>query len=358
MTISFPPSLPTPPAPAGTGQVAQAPQSASQGLPQIATPIAPPDPVAALQSAIALTRQTSIAKQDGMAPLLANALAAARAGLLPPPVQAAVQQLVSLALPTNKAPSADDIKTALAQSGLFTESGLAKQGEAPRDQKSALGKLAEAARQWAAQSGESEIPSGGASVPPPGRHPVAQGPASPSLPAGSSPVDAAKLLITGSEAALARQNLLQLASLPEDADPQSRGTRTPDPRYVVDLPLMTPQGPAVAQLIIQRDSSGRSAEHPEPVWRVGLALTIEPLGPVRANLALSGDHAWITIAADRPDALTELKQGAGWLNDALSGSHLEADIAFVSAAPAKSSAYGTSGGSAGGTLGAYGKSTV
>ena len=85
---------------------------------------------------------------------------------------------------------------------------------------------------------------------------------------------------------------------------------------MIDVPLMTPQGPAVAQLVVTRDGSGSTADKPEPVWRVGLAVNIEPLGPVRANLALSGGHAWVTIAAERPDSLDKLQQNAGWLSGA------------------------------------------
>jgi len=106
--------------------------------------------------------------------------------------------------------------------------------------------------------------------------------------------------------------------------------------------LMTPQGPAVAQLVIARDGSGSSSETPEPVWRVGLAVDLEPLGPVRANLALSGGRAWVTIAADRPESLDKLQHGAGWLSGALQEADLEAELAFQCTSPAKTkiSGYG------------------
>lgn len=152
---------------------------------------------------------------------------------------------------------------------------------------------------------------------------MAQGPALPSLPQNADAALTARLLADGSEAALARQTLLQMASLP---DPEKPG----ETRWIFDVPLMTPHGAAVGQMIVTRDGKGLSAETPEPVWRIGIAINIEPLGPVRANLALSGDHAWVTIGADRPESLDKLAQNSSWLTDAFAAETLEADIAFQS----------------------------
>lgn len=299
---------------------------------QTAAPV--PDAAATLQtvlqSAIAALRQSAVVKQDGLATLMANVLRAVTSGTLPPAVQAAVQQLVDLHLPTNKAPTADDIKSALSNSGLFTEAALAK-GSVPSDLTAGLGKLSQAAQDWAAKaatSGKADIPHQGPSVPPPGTTPTGQAAALATLPQEADAALTAKLLASGSDAALARQELLQLASLP---DAQSAAEK----RWMVDVPLMTPQGPAVAQLVVTRDGKSTSPETPEPVWRVGLAVNLEPLGPVRANLALSGGHAWVTIAAERPESLDKLQQNASSLSGALQDAELEADLAFQSTAPVK-----------------------
>ena len=55
---------------------------------------------------------------------------------------------------------------------------------------------------------------------------------------------------------------------------------------------------------------------------------------MRANLALSGSHAWVTIGADRPDSLNQLQGNQSWLSDALTTVSLESDIAFQSGAGA------------------------
>jgi len=215
----------------------------------------------------------------------------------------------------------------LLASGLFTEAALANGETPPADLKTALAQLAEAAQRWLAKTpaNQPQTQNPAPSVPPPvrGGQPAAQSPAEPTLPQNAIPALTAKLLATGSEAALARQNLLQMASLPDQQQPG-------ETRWIFDVPLMTPQGPAVAQLIVTRDGKESSAESPEPVWRIGLAMDIEPLGPVRANLALSGGHAWVTISADRPDSLNKLANNSPWLTDALTAVTLDSDIAFQS----------------------------
>ena len=315
------------PSPAGqTGAAAQA--SAQTATPQAMAATAEAPGLAALQSVLAVARQSAASSQDGLAVLMANVLRATATGNLPPAVQSAVQQLMGLHLSTDKTPDADAVKNAMASSGLFTEATLAAGAEPPVDLKTALANLAREAERWLAKTPAQNQPqTQGASpnVPPPmrGGPPTAQSPAAPSLPENALPALTAKLLATGSEAALARQTLLQMASLPDANKPA-------ESRWIFDVPLMTPQGAAVAQLIVQRDARGTSTESPEPVWRVGLAVDVEPLGPVRANLALSGGHAWVTIVADRAAALSKLQKDSSWLSDALALVARDGDIAFQS----------------------------
>lgn len=311
-----------PPAAAGSASTAQTATTTAE----TATAQAPG--LTVLQSALASARLNAAATQDGMATLMANVLRATASGTLPPQVQSAVQQLMALHMPTDKTPDAAAVKNAMAASGLFTEAMLAAGETPPADVKTALSQLAQAAERWLAKT---PAPPQGAtpSVPPPvrGGQPMAQGTAAPSLPENADATLTATLLSNGSKAALARHTLLQMASLPDQTKPG-------ETRWIFDVPLMTPHGAAVGQMIVTRDGQGTSAETPEPVWRIGLAITIEPLGPVRANLALSGGHAWVTIGADRPDALTKLSRNSSWLTDALTAVTLESDIAFQSTAAA------------------------
>jgi hypothetical protein len=315
--------VPTPATAAGSTAGA-APQTAAAA----ATPTTMPSEGQALQAAVAATRLDAAATQNGLASLMANVLRATAAGNLPPQVQSAVEQLIALHLPTNAAPDAAAVKNAMLTSGLFTEAMLAA-GQTLPDLKSALGQLQQAAQRWLATLPQTQQQTGTSApnVPPPvrGGAPTAQSPAQPSLPENADPALTAKLLADGSEAALARETLLQMASLPDHNKPG-------ETRWMFDVPLMTPHGAAVGQMIVTRDGKDTSSETPEPVWRVGLAIAIEPLGPVRANLALTGHHAWVTIGADRPESLAKLAQNSSWLSDALTAVTLDSDIAFQSGA--------------------------
>jgi hypothetical protein len=231
-------------------------------------------------------------------------------------------------------PATADITAA---TSILSNAGLTAPSGVPNDLKTLLLLFNMVAENWLPRATAATSAAGTAgtpSVPPPvrGAPSKAQPAALATLPENADPVATAKQLLSGSDAALARHTLLQIASLP-DAAPQSR-----DGRWVFDVPLMTPQGAAVAQMIIERDGRGTSAEKPVPVWRVQFAIDIEPLGPVRANLALSGDRAWVTISADRPESLDKLQSGVSWLADALQSTELEADIAFQPGLPAQRSA--------------------
>lgn len=338
--IGIPPTSPPLAAPASAGHAPAASAAQTESAAQttnVTAAGAAANPaqtaVSALQNLLAAARLSAAVKQDGMAVLMANVLRAAASGTLPQSLQAAVQQLADLHLSTDKAPDAAALKAALEKSGLFTESELAK-GNTPADLKTALGQLYTAAQAQRGGTAQTQQPAAGPNVAPPvpGAPPAAQSPAASSLPKEATAELVSKLLAEGSEAALARQALLQMASLPDTAKPG-------EVRYVFDLPLMTPQGAAVAQLIVQRDAPEQTgSETPEPVWRVGLAVDVEPLGPVRAQIALGGSHAWVRMTADRMTSLDKLQKESGWLASALTEQALEADIGFPSGTAAQQSA--------------------
>lgn len=275
-----------------------------------------PSPAAQALTAVALAKQEAAAQQGGLALLMANLARAAATGQLPPAVQSALDKLMELHVSTEAAPTAETVKQAFLRSGLFTEAMLTSNAPGMSgDLKTALLSLQQAVRSWpgtAAPAGNGAPPSTKGLPPPfPGSAGTAQPPAAASLPPGADPAEIASLLLQGADAALARHTLLQIGSLP-DASGKASGSY-----WMFEIPLMTPQGSAVAQLAVERDGSGSSAESPEPIWRVQFAIDLEPLGPVRANLALSGGHVWVMLGADRPATLDKLRAGAGSLNDEL-----------------------------------------
>jgi len=143
-------------------------------------------------------------------------------------------------------------------------------------------------------------------------------------------------LIQQTGGALARQELFQIASLPEAASPQR-----PDPpsRWMFEIPFAAPQGPTVAQFEISRD--GRepgSAEAAEATWRARFSIDIEPMGPIHAQVALIGDRAQVSLWAEREAGLERLRLHAPLLTKALAGAEWTAEVSFHAGAPARASA--------------------
>lgn len=154
-------------------------------------------------------------------------------------------------------------------------------------------------------------------IPPPfrGAVPSAQPIAQPSIGPGISPDVIVHRLLDDTDAALARQTLLQIASLPVD----QQGTRIDAsvPRWNFEIPFATPQGTAVAQFEISRDETGAESEAQSRVWRARFSLDVEPAGPVHALVSLSGERTSVRMWAERPATATQLRAGTAQLTQAL-----------------------------------------
>jgi hypothetical protein len=412
---------------AGAGTPAAA--ANAMAAPLVAAP-ALPDPMVAATVALATAVQSSAARQGGLAPLFADAGVAATMPAVPEPVRQAAERLLALQPTLDESVSADTIKQALDQSGLFLEARLAAAAKggpqtggpqtggtaaptggatsptgtagsaataaaaggatalapAPDDDIKAalmvlrgalkawlgtdLGKLAAAitnaatgapnapgstpagapgtaAPKAAAPPPDPHLPSSAAeaagksadaraSAPPPpyrGAPTAAQAAAAPTISADMSPHDIGKVLLGETDAALARQTLLQAASLPghPGADPRLDPT---GPRWNFEVPFMTPQGSTVAQFEISRDGRNAPPEGVKATWRARFSLNLEPIGPVHAQIALTGTRAAVTLWAERPDTSTQLRDSAGELAAALREAELEpSDVLVRSGAP-------------------------
>lgn len=175
--------------------------------------------------------------------------------------------------------------------------------------------------------------------PPPfrGALPTAQPIAQPLLTADASPLTTARVLLDDTDAAIARQTLLQIASLPQSDRPDVPGAR-PDPaqpRWAFEIPFATPQGTAIAQFEIARDGGGNGeAETVKRVWRARFSLDVEPTGPVHALISFSGDITSVRMWAERPATAAQLRANAGQLGEALHRADLKAgDIVIAHGAP-------------------------
>jgi hypothetical protein len=160
--------------------------------------------------------------------------------------------------------------------------------------------------------------------PPPfrGALPSAQPVAAPSIAPDAPLATAVRHLLNDTDAAIARQTLLQVASLPDRPDTSGSRIDPAMPRWNFEIPFATPQGTAMAQFEISRDGGGNGVEATKRVWRARFSLDIEPAGPVHALISLIGDRTSVRMWAERPQTASLLRAGAADLSQALSQAEL------------------------------------
>ena len=172
--------------------------------------------------------------------------------------------------------------------------------------------------------------------PPPvrGALPAAQPIAQPTI-APHAPLEAtAHHLLDNTDAAIARQTLLQVASLPDRIDTSAPKADINVPRWNFEIPFATPQGTAMAQFEISRDGGSEGVEAAKRVWRARFSLDVEPAGPVHALISLIGEKTSVRIWAERSATAAQLRAGASDLSQALSRAELQSgDIVIRDGAP-------------------------
>ena len=164
-----------------------------------------------------------------------------------------------------------------------------------------------------------------ASTPPPfrGALPASQAIASPSL-APETPLAATvHRLRDDTDAAIARQTLLQVASLPDRTDASGHRIDPAVPQWNFEIPFATPQGTAMAQFEISRDGGNESGDPATRAWRARFSLNVEPAGPVHALITLNGDKTFVRMWAERPATAQQLRAGICELNQALTRAELK-----------------------------------
>jgi hypothetical protein len=163
-------------------------------------------------------------------------------------------------------------------------------------------------------------------LPPPpvnGALPAAQ-PVVPASLVPHAPVEATmQHLLTDTDGAIARQTLLQVASLSGQTDTTAGRLDPSVPRWNFEIPFVTPQGTAMAQFEISRDGGGREVDAAKRVWRARFSLDVEPAGPVHALVSLSGERTSVRMWAERPATASQLRAGVSQLSQALSRAELQ-----------------------------------
>lgn len=161
--------------------------------------------------------------------------------------------------------------------------------------------------------------------PPPfrGSAPTPQPIASPSIAPDAPLATTAHHLLDNTDAAIARQTLLQVASLPDRVDMAGPRIDTTAPSWNFEIPFVTPQGTAMAQFEISRDGAGQEVEAAKRVWRARFSIDVEPSGPIHAQISLVGDKTSVRMWAERPATAAQLRAGASQLSQQLSRAELQ-----------------------------------
>lgn len=169
-----------------------------------------------------------------------------------------------------------------------------------------------------------------------GAMPSAQPIAAPTLAPDTAPASMGHQLLEQTDAALARQTLLQIASLPDRPELGGANQNT-QPRWSFEIPFATPQGTAMAQFEIERDGGNDvEASAPSRAWRARFTLDVEPTGPIHALVSLIGEKTAVRLWAERPETAAQLRANTEALGQALRQAELEpGDILVGEGAPAR-----------------------
>ncbi|MCG2672229.1 flagellar hook-length control protein FliK [Bradyrhizobium sp. GCM10023182] len=162
-------------------------------------------------------------------------------------------------------------------------------------------------------------------TPPPfrGALPAPQSVASPTLTPDTPLAATVHRLLDDTDAAIARQTLLQVASLPDRVDASGHRSDPTAPQWNFEIPFATPQGTAMAQFEISRDGGNETPDPAKRAWRARFTINVEPSGPVHALITLNGDKTFVRMWAERPATAQQLRAGIGELNQALTKAELK-----------------------------------
>lgn len=181
-------------------------------------------------------------------------------------------------------------------------------------------------------------------APPPlrGQPPAAQPVAAASLSPDMSPDEVGRMLLKDTEGALARQVLLQAASLSDRPEGMSPRMDTVPTRVQFEIPFVTPQGTAMAHFEIAEEEGGKgAADAADKAWQARFTIATEPAGPVHVLVTLKGQHTSVRMWAEREETAARLADDRAGLSQALSRAELTpGDISVAEGAPPRRPAAG------------------
>jgi hypothetical protein len=290
-----------------------------------------PDPLA---SAIARTTADAASRQGSAAPLYANlAELTARADApLPRPVAVLAEAILGQRLDGNKPVTAEQVRQAVAQSGLLQETAAARSEPAPLDAKALLSTLKELLRADAPRF----VPSSPDAEPPRHDSPVtAQRAVAASLAGEKDPSVIAGTLARETDQAVERVKLHQIASLPDQRPLPGEPARPHQLSF--EIPIAFAQQTAMAGFRIEREKR-RKAENGQPIdiWGVRFAIDADGIGPVHAHVRLAGQTVSVSLWAEDKATHGAFLAAVPMLEAALADSALDiGDVAIFAGRPAE-----------------------
>ncbi len=267
-------------------------------------PVQPQSPVPANpQAALAQMVQQALPRQDSVVGLTTVLSAAIGKFALPEPVAKAAQQVLAARVPLDGPQvSGAALKTAVLKSGIFQEALLASgQGaQAAGDAKSALLGLRQSLGAWLGQQSPVTQVAG---VAPPlrGLLPRARSAdgGTPAIP--DDMLEAGRMLLERTEAALSRVRLHQSASLPE----QSSAARQ-HAQWSLDLPVVVGGQQHLLQMQIHKDPEGEDERPEDRGWQIRFAINLSGAGEIGAQISLRAGSAGVLLWAERPETSAAL----------------------------------------------------
>lgn len=145
----------------------------------------------------------------------------------------------------------------------------------------------------------------------------------------------ARRALTRVDGALQRILLEQYATL-DGRDGAAAGTSASarHGEWTAEIPIATSTGTGVMQMTVERDGGGRggaTAQGGRGDWRVRFALDVEPVGPVTAQIGLSGEHLSIGLWVERPEMALRLAGAIGELRGSLEAAAIPVEAVRVAA---------------------------
>jgi Flagellar hook-length control protein FliK len=330
----------SPPAPQASNAAPQASAPATAAVrnaaplgnirPASISPQLAPDPVTHV---IARAATQAAAHQGSAAPLYADlaALTARPDNDLPRPLVALAQALLASRLDGERPIGADDLRQAVARSGILQEASLARGEPAPLDTKALLTSLRDMLR------GDGHPAPHPADAEPPRRDGAvsAQKPVQAQIAAETDPKAIVATLAREADHAVERLKLHQIASLPEQ---RAAGPDHIRPQQLnFELPIAFGQQTAMAGFRIEREKR-RNREHSQPVdvWGVRFAIDADVLGPVHAHVRLTGDKVSVSLWAEDAATRSAFTAAMPMLEAALADNALDiGDLMIFAGRPAE-----------------------